>query len=60
MAQFWFQIFSLFSGRSLMDDWYATGFNSFFTVVPINQRRKNYLIYFRIYIKNLENLNLLI
>ena len=38
MAQFWFQIFSLFSGRSLMDDWYATGFNSFFTVVPIAVR----------------------
>ena len=32
MAQFWFQIFSLFSGRSLLDDWYATGYNSFFTV----------------------------
>ena len=38
MAIFWFQIFSEFSGRSLMDDWYATSFNSFFTVVPIAVR----------------------
>ena len=38
MAQFWFQIFAHFSGRSLMDDWYATAFNSFFTVVPIAVR----------------------
>ena len=37
-AQLWFQIFSLFSGRSLMDDWYATSFNSFFTVVPVAVR----------------------
>ena len=37
-AQLWFQMFSLFSGRSLMDDWYATSFNSFFTVVPIAVR----------------------
>ena len=38
MTSFWFQIFSHFSGRSLMDDWYATCFNSFFTVVPIAVR----------------------
>ena len=38
MAQFWFQIFSQFSGRSLNDEWYSTGFNSFFTVVPIAVR----------------------
>ena len=38
IAIFWFQIFSEFSGRSLMDDWYATSFNSFFTVVPIAVR----------------------
>ena len=38
MVTFWFQIFSKFSGRSLMDDWYATSFNSFFTVVPIAVR----------------------
>ena len=37
-TQLWFQIFSLFSGRSLFDDWYATSFNSFFTVVPIAVR----------------------
>jgi hypothetical protein len=38
MAQFWFQIFSLFSGRSLYDEWYSMAFNSFFTVVPIAVR----------------------
>jgi magnesium-transporting ATPase (P-type) len=38
MVLFWFQIFNKFSGRSLMDDWYATSFNSFFTVVPIAVR----------------------
>ena len=38
MANFYFQIFSKFSGRSLYDEWYATGFNSFFTVVPIAVR----------------------
>ena len=38
MAQFYFQIFSKFSGRSLFDEWYTTGFNSFFTVVPIAVR----------------------
>jgi len=34
MCQFYFQIFSKFSGRSLFDEWYAMAFNSFFTVVP--------------------------
>ena len=38
MTNFYFQIFSKFSGRSLYDEWYATGFNSFFTVVPIAVR----------------------
>ena len=38
MAQFWFQVFSLFSGRSLNDEWYSMAFNSFFTVVPIAVR----------------------
>ena len=38
MVQFYYQIFSKFSGRSLFDDWYATAFNSFFTVVPIAVR----------------------
>ena len=38
MVQFWFQIFSQFSGRSLFDEWYSTAFNSFFTVVPIAVR----------------------
>ena len=38
ISQFWFQIFSKFSGRSLMDDWYSTCFNSFFTVVPLAVR----------------------
>ena len=38
MAQFYFQIFSKFSGRSLFDDWYTTAFNSFFTVVPLAVR----------------------
>ena len=38
MTLFWFQIFCKFSGRSLMDDWYATSFNSFFTVVPLAVR----------------------
>ena len=38
MAQFWFQIFSYFSGRSLNDEWYSSAFNSFFTVVPVAVR----------------------
>ena len=38
MAQFWFQVFSLFSGRSLNDEWYSMAFNSFFTVVPVAVR----------------------
>ena len=38
MAQFWFQCFSLFSGRGLNDEWYSMAFNSFFTVVPIAVR----------------------
>jgi len=38
MCQFYFQIFSKFSGRSLFDEWYATAFNSFFTVVPTAAR----------------------
>ena len=38
MAQFWFQIFSKFSGRGLNDDWYSLAFNTFFTVVPIAVR----------------------
>ena len=38
MSQFYYQIFSKFSGRSLFDEWYATAFNSFFTVVPIAVR----------------------
>ena len=38
MTQFWFQIFSQFSGRSLNDEWYSMAFNSFFTVVPIAVR----------------------
>ena len=38
MCQFYFQIFSKFSGRSLFDEWYAMAFNSFFTVVPIAVR----------------------
>ena len=38
MAQFWFQIFSYFSGRSLNDEWYSMAFNSFFTVVPVAVR----------------------
>ena len=38
LAQFWFQIFSKFSGRSLYDEWYATAFNSFFTVIPLAVR----------------------
>ena len=38
MSQFWFQIYSLFSGRGLIDEWYATSFNSFFTVVPVAVR----------------------
>ena len=38
MISFWFQIFSEFSGRNYIDDWYATSFNSFFTVVPIAVR----------------------
>ena len=38
MTNFWFQIFSQFSGRTLMDDWYATCYNSFFTVVPVSVR----------------------
>ena len=35
MSQYWFQIFSDFSGKSLIDDLYATGFNSFFTVFQL-------------------------
>jgi hypothetical protein len=38
MSQFYYQIFSKFSGRGLFDEWYATAFNSFFTVVPIAVR----------------------
>ena len=38
MSQFWFQIYSFFSGRGLIDEWYATSFNSFFTVVPVAVR----------------------
>jgi hypothetical protein len=38
MSQFYFQIFSHFSGRSLYDEWYTTAFNSFFTVIPIAVR----------------------
>ena len=38
MCQFFYQIFSKFSGRGLFDEWYATAFNSFFTVVPIAVR----------------------
>ena len=38
MAQFWFQIFSYFSGRALNDEWYSMAFNSFFTVVPVAVR----------------------
>ena len=38
MCQFYFQIFSKFSGRSLYDEWYSMAFNSFFTVVPIAVR----------------------
>ena len=38
MAQFWFQVFSYFSGRSLNDEWYSMAFNSFFTVVPVAVR----------------------
>ena len=38
ISNFWFQMFSKFSGMTLMDDWYATCYNSFFTVVPISVR----------------------
>ena len=38
LAQFYFQIFSKFSGLSLFDEWYVTAFNSFFTVVPLSVR----------------------
>ena len=38
MAQFWYQIYSQFSGRSLYDEWYSMAFNSFFTVAPIAVR----------------------
>ena len=38
MCQFYYQIFSRFSGRGLFDEWYATAFNSFFTVVPLAVR----------------------
>ena len=38
MCQYWFQIFSNFSGRNLITGWYATAYNSFFTVVPIAVR----------------------
>ena len=35
MSQYWFQIFNEFSGKSLIDDLYATGFNSFFTIFQL-------------------------
>ena len=38
MTNFWYQIFSYFSGRSLNDDWYSLAFNSFYTVVPVAVR----------------------
>ena len=38
MTSFWFQLFSHFSGKIIIDDWYSTCFNSFFTVVPIAVR----------------------
>ena len=35
MSQYWFQIFNHFSGKNLYDDLYATGFNSYFTILPL-------------------------
>ena len=35
MCQYWFQIFNHFSGQSLYDDLYSTGFNSYFTIIPL-------------------------
>ena len=38
ITNFWFGVFSCFSGGYFYDDWYNTGFNGFITVVPVAAR----------------------